>query len=72
MEKEVSIPKLNTSNYQEWKEDICMVLTMKELWDDPLDGISPTGMDNERQSWSRMQRKALAVIHLYCEREQKL
>jgi len=33
IDKDISITKLNSSNYQEWKRDIRMVLIMKDLWD---------------------------------------
>lgn len=46
-----------------------MILIMKDLWF-LLNEDKPPAEQQER--WTRDQQKALAVIHLHCEREQKL
>ena len=49
-----------------------MILTMKDLWDSLQQDRPPAAFTERLQLWLRDQRKALAVIHLHCEREQQL
>jgi len=49
-----------------------MVLTMKDLWDPLQEDRPPAEFEELLQVWLRDKQKALAVIHLHCEREQKL
>jgi len=39
--EDLFIPKLNSTNYHEWKRDIHMVLLMKDLWDQLHEEIPP-------------------------------
>jgi len=71
-EKDFTIPKLNSTNYLEWKRDIWMILTMKDLWDFLQQDRPPAAFTERLQLWLRDQRKVLTVIHLHCEREQQL
>jgi len=48
-----------------------MVLLMKDLWDQLHKDIPPAERVAERTAWKRAQQRALAVIHLNCERDQK-
>jgi len=49
-----------------------MILTMKDLWDSLQQDCPPAAFIERFQLWLRDQQKALAVIHLHCEREQQL
>jgi len=70
-ENEEFIPKLNSTYYHEWKRDIRMVLLIKDLWNQLHEEIAPAERVAERSAWKRAQQRALAVIHLNCERDQK-
>lgn len=45
---------------------------MKDLWSTLQTDLAPAIREEERRIWRRAQEKALAVIHLYCEKEQKI
>jgi len=67
---ETSIPKidkLDSSNYHTWKRDMEMLLTLKDIWDDMHEARPPSG--DERVAWQKLQKHALAIIHLSCTRE---
>lgn len=64
------IVKLNASNYHEWKRDVQMVLTLKDLWSTMNADRPPAINELGLREWKRVQEHSLAIIHLSCDKDQ--
>jgi len=65
----LKIPKLNGSNYHEWKDNIRSILVLRDLWF-LMHERPPAEQEDKLKAWKRVQEHTRAIIHLTCEKDQ--
>ena len=66
----LKIPKLNGSNYHEWKNNIHLILVLRDLWFLMHDERPLAEQEDKLKAWKRVQEHTRAIIHLTYESDQ--